>query len=200
MRATLEYPNSSVVTETPTIHLLDAVESRGEAGGPHDTLVVQRVVQSRGSGIRQFCACRRVSCVWNRAGCLARVVNQPAVSCGSRFKDRRKRMRDMTISRRSLLVASAALAAFLPFGASQAHDLSVTIGYQTVVEPSKVPQADGVYEKAAHATIDWRKFDSGAEVIAAVASGRLTSAMSGPARLPPRPAVSCQSRRSSWSG
>ncbi|RUY34287.1 taurine ABC transporter substrate-binding protein, partial [Mesorhizobium sp. M7A.F.Ca.CA.002.07.1.1] len=50
-------------------------------------------------------------------------------------------------------------------------DLKITIGYQTVVEPSKVPQADGAYEKATKATIDWRKFDSGADVIAAVASG-----------------------------
>lgn len=47
----------------------------------------------------------------------------------------------------------------------------VTIAYQTTVEPSKVAQADGAYEKATGWTIDWRKFDTGAEVIAAVASG-----------------------------
>lgn len=53
---------------------------------------------------------------------------------------------------------------------AQAAD-KVTIAYQTTVEPSKVAQADGVYEKATGWTIDWRKFDTGAEVIAAVASG-----------------------------
>lgn len=47
----------------------------------------------------------------------------------------------------------------------------VTVAYQTGVDPSKVAQADGLYEKATGRTIDWRKFESGAEVIAAVASG-----------------------------
>ncbi|HMG49553.1 MAG TPA: taurine ABC transporter substrate-binding protein [Inquilinus sp.] len=50
-------------------------------------------------------------------------------------------------------------------------DETLTIAYQTTVEPSKVAQADGLYEKAAGRTIAWRKFDSGADVIAAVASG-----------------------------
>ena len=48
---------------------------------------------------------------------------------------------------------------------------AVRIGYQTGVDPSKVAQADGVYEKASDVPIDWRKFDSGADVIAAIASG-----------------------------
>lgn len=47
----------------------------------------------------------------------------------------------------------------------------VTIAYQTGVDPSKVAQADGLYEKATGRELDWRKFESGAEVIAAVASG-----------------------------
>ena len=47
----------------------------------------------------------------------------------------------------------------------------VTIAYQTGVDPSKVPQADGVYEKVTGQVINWRKFESGAEVVAAVASG-----------------------------
>lgn len=47
----------------------------------------------------------------------------------------------------------------------------VTIAYQTGVDPSKVPQANGEYEKATGAKINWRKFESGAEVVAAVASG-----------------------------
>lgn len=53
--------------------------------------------------------------------------------------------------------------------AAQAADF--TVAYQTTVDPAKVAQADGSYEKASKSEIDWRKFDSGAEVITAVASG-----------------------------
>ena len=52
---------------------------------------------------------------------------------------------------------------------AQAADF--TVAYQTTVDPAKVAQADGAYEKASNAKIDWRKFDGGAEVITAVASG-----------------------------
>ena len=55
--------------------------------------------------------------------------------------------------------------------ALSAHAADFTVAYQTTVDPAKVAQADGAYEKASHAKIDWRKFDSGAEVITAVASG-----------------------------
>jgi len=78
-----------------------------------------------------------------------------------------------TISRRSLLGTAAAVALFSMAPLSHAQDLKITIGYQTVVEPSKVAQADGLYEKALGATIDWRKFDSGADVVAAIASGAI---------------------------
>ncbi|MGL4315869.1 MAG: taurine ABC transporter substrate-binding protein [Pseudomonas sp.] len=52
-----------------------------------------------------------------------------------------------------------------------AHAADFTVAYQTTVDPAKVAQADGAYEKASKSEIDWRKFDSGAEVITAVASG-----------------------------
>ena len=74
------------------------------------------------------------------------------------------------ISRRILLAGAATLAAALSFaGTASARDL--VIGYQTTVEPSKVAQAAGAYEAALGTAIDWRKFDSGADVIAAIASG-----------------------------
>lgn len=76
-----------------------------------------------------------------------------------------------SLNRRSALIASTILVAALAAPPVSAQDLKVTIAYQTVVEPSKVPQADGLYEKALGASIDWRKFDSGADVIAAIASG-----------------------------
>ncbi|MBF8727722.1 taurine ABC transporter substrate-binding protein [Pseudomonas putida] len=52
---------------------------------------------------------------------------------------------------------------------AQASDL--TVAYQTTVDPAKVAQVDGDYEAATKASIDWRKFDNGADVITAVASG-----------------------------
>lgn len=75
------------------------------------------------------------------------------------------------ISRRSLLATAAVAVLAGSVAGASAQDKKITIGYQTVVEPSKVAQADGLYEKALGATIDWRKFDSGADVIAAIASG-----------------------------
>lgn len=74
-------------------------------------------------------------------------------------------------SRRTFIATAAAIGLTLAAGATaRADDTKLTIAYQTVVEPSKIPQADGTYEKAAGA-IDWKKFDSGADVIAAIASG-----------------------------
>lgn len=52
-----------------------------------------------------------------------------------------------------------------------ADPVKVTIAYQTGVDPSKVAQANGEYEKQTGADITWRKFDSGADVISAIASG-----------------------------
>lgn len=63
-----------------------------------------------------------------------------------------------------------ALGLTLAVNAAFAQD-AVRIAYQTVVEPAKVAQADGLYEKATGKAIEWRKFESGAEVITAVASG-----------------------------
>lgn len=47
----------------------------------------------------------------------------------------------------------------------------VTIGYQTGIEPGKVAIADADYEKATGRKINWRRFDNGAELIRAIASG-----------------------------
>lgn len=65
------------------------------------------------------------------------------------------------------LLAAIALGSF----ALSAQAADFTIAYQTTVDPAKVAQADGEFEKASNAKIDWRKFDGGAEVITAVASG-----------------------------
>lgn len=79
----------------------------------------------------------------------------------------------MNISRRYLLAATAALTLAMQFQPAAAADVTLNIGYQPIVEPSRVPQADGTYEKVTGAKINWQKFDGGADVIAAIASGSL---------------------------
>jgi taurine transport system substrate-binding protein len=79
-------------------------------------------------------------------------------------------------------IPSAVVGAALVLGLS-AHAAEFTVGYQTVPSPSQVPQADGAYEKATGAKINWRKFDGGAEVINAVASGDVQIAYLGSSPL-----------------
>ncbi|GAA4161214.1 taurine ABC transporter substrate-binding protein [Shinella granuli] len=79
----------------------------------------------------------------------------------------------MTTTRRTLLAATAALALTASFATAFAEEVTLNIGYQPIVEPSRVPQAEGTYEKVTGAKINWQKFDGGADVIAAIASGSL---------------------------
>ncbi|WP_181703128.1 taurine ABC transporter substrate-binding protein [Chthonobacter albigriseus] len=78
-----------------------------------------------------------------------------------------------SFNRRTLFAAAAAVGLTLASGiaSARAEGVTVNIAWQQIVEPSRVPQADGVYEKATGASINWQKFDSGADVIAAIASG-----------------------------
>ena len=71
----------------------------------------------------------------------------------------------MAISSRITLLGALALWAF------QAQAVDVTVAYQTSAEPAKVAQADNTFAKASGANVDWRKFDSGASVVRALASG-----------------------------
>lgn len=71
------------------------------------------------------------------------------------------------MARTSQLSILAALA----FIAFQAQAVNVTVAYQTSAEPAKVAQADNIFAKESGATVDWRKFDSGASVVRALASG-----------------------------
>ncbi|MDM1758555.1 MULTISPECIES: taurine ABC transporter substrate-binding protein [Acinetobacter] len=54
---------------------------------------------------------------------------------------------------------------------TQKSDSAVVIAYQTGVDPSKVAQANGEYEKESQQAITWKKFDTGADVVNALASG-----------------------------
>ena len=71
----------------------------------------------------------------------------------------------MAFTSRITLLAALAVAAF------QAQAVNVTVAYQTSAEPAKVAQADNTFAKESGATVDWRKFDSGASIVRALASG-----------------------------
>ncbi len=79
----------------------------------------------------------------------------------------------MSIRSYAPLLATAVLAiavvALLPAAAMAADP--VTIGFVTSVDPAKVPQQKGAFEAATGVQLNWRKFESGADVIAAIASG-----------------------------
>ena len=74
-------------------------------------------------------------------------------------------------------VAGFVLALTLTFTGARAAE--VTIGYQQVFNPWKVAIANGDFEKATGYKINWKKFDSGAKVITAMASGDVDIAMAG---------------------
>lgn len=54
-----------------------------------------------------------------------------------------------------------------------AQAAQLTIGYITGIDPTKLPMANGTYDKVIGEKIDWRRFDAGPAVVAAIASGDL---------------------------
>jgi taurine transport system substrate-binding protein len=75
----------------------------------------------------------------------------------------------MSFGKTFLAAALGALA--LMTGPAQAAEKTVVVGYQTDALPSSVGIANGDFEKATGAKIDFRRFNSGAEIFAAIASG-----------------------------
>jgi len=71
-----------------------------------------------------------------------------------------------------LAILAAAIGLSLSF-AGTAYAVDLRIGWQQIVEPSRVPQAAGTYEQATGATITWNQFGGGADVVAAIASGSI---------------------------
>lgn len=82
----------------------------------------------------------------------------------------------MAISSRNTLLAALAFIAF------QAQAVNVTVAYQTSAEPAKVAQADNTFAKESGASVDWRKFDSGAASCGRWLQAMCKSATSVPAR------------------
>lgn len=50
---------------------------------------------------------------------------------------------------------------------------AVTVGYQTLIDPGKVPQADARLRQALGGQVQWQLFSSGPAVVAALASGAI---------------------------
>lgn len=78
------------------------------------------------------------------------------------------------------VIVVIAIAAFVYFQAKKPNtnaqpasknEKPVVIAYQTGIDPTKVAQAKGEYEKDSGRDIQWKKFDTGADVVNALASG-----------------------------
>lgn len=67
----------------------------------------------------------------------------------------------------------------LSVGGAIAADNAVTVGYQLIYNPWKVSIASGDFETATRYHINWRKFDSGSKVLAAMAAGDVQIALAG---------------------
>lgn len=63
--------------------------------------------------------------------------------------------------------------------AGAVHADTVTVGYQLIYNPWKVAIATQAFEQATGRKIDFRKFDSGAKVLTAMASGDVDIALAG---------------------
>src|ERR1700689_904048 len=77
----------------------------------------------------------------------------------------------MSFGKTFLAAAFGALA--LMIGAAKAETHQVVVGYQTDALPSSVAIANGEFAKATGAKIDFSRFNSGAEMFAAIASGEV---------------------------
>ena len=77
----------------------------------------------------------------------------------------------VNITRRTALAGLAGLALPMTASLASAEDKTVIIGTFGTPIPSQAAVASGEFEKATGWKIEWRKFGSGAEVIAAMASG-----------------------------
>ncbi|GAA0283925.1 taurine ABC transporter substrate-binding protein [Rhodovulum strictum] len=69
--------------------------------------------------------------------------------------------------------ASLILTGLLAAAANPAAAQNLRIGWQQIVEPSRLAQANGDYERETGADVSWSLFGGGADVIAAIAAGAI---------------------------
>jgi taurine transport system substrate-binding protein len=74
---------------------------------------------------------------------------------------------------------TALLMLCLCLGVARTQDKTVTVGYQLIYNPWNVAIASGEFETATGYYINWRKFDSGSKVLAAMAAGEVQIALVG---------------------
>ncbi|WP_367066394.1 taurine ABC transporter substrate-binding protein [Oryzisolibacter sp. LB2S] len=85
----------------------------------------------------------------------------------------------LSFSRRALMVATAAALAGAATGVHAQSAQTVTIGVQSMYGPWKRAIVDQEFEKATGWKIQWRNFDSGGDVVAAMASGDVQIGVAG---------------------
>jgi taurine transport system substrate-binding protein len=90
--------------------------------------------------------------------------------------------REVRMFPRKLLCGALVLGASL-IGATGASAQTVTVGYQLIYNPWKVPIADDTFSEVTGWDIEYRQFDSGAKVITAMASGDVQIALAGSAGI-----------------
>jgi taurine transport system substrate-binding protein len=96
----------------------------------------------------------------------------------------------MSFSRRYLLGFGAALAAPAISATAHADAKKVVVGYQTDALPSSLAIANGEFARATGTEIDFRRFNSGAEIFAAIASGDVQIGYVGSEVSTSRPSIS----------
>jgi taurine transport system substrate-binding protein len=80
---------------------------------------------------------------------------------------------------RRAMLASVAATGLLAALATSAAAEEVTVGYQLIYSPWALPMAEKRFEDATGYEFRWVKFDSGAKVISAMASGQVDIAVAG---------------------
>ena len=81
----------------------------------------------------------------------------------------------MNITKRLFTASVGALLLASTLGVANAADKTVVVAYQTDALPSSLGIANGDFEKATGSRIDFRKFNSGGEIFAAIASGDVSA-------------------------
>jgi taurine transport system substrate-binding protein len=83
----------------------------------------------------------------------------------------RKKDKSMNTTRRSIIGFGAVLTGLAFAAPTFAESKKIVVGYQTDALPSSVAIANGDFAKATGFEIDFRRFNSGADIFAAIASG-----------------------------
>jgi taurine transport system substrate-binding protein len=103
---------------------------------------------------------------------------RPAGRAGARLRIGQPRSGEVSMNRKHVLGVALGLGLGALVGGGVAAE-TVTVGYQLIYNPWKVPIADDTFSEATGWDVEYRQFDSGAKVITAMASGDVQIALAG---------------------